>query len=326
MIRGTPSGRAGRQDHFLAKLTLRVDRDPLGVLGEWGERFTVLRERADYEGCRQLLQGAKGWDSLPAYARATILYAEGWLYDRLGEVEAALRAHTRAHEAFGQAEMSELSPSLLTQIGSLHEDLGNYEVAREKYELALSLASTDDERGRIEINLGVLAMLERNLAAAGKAYRRALELIPSTDERNIAAARHGLANALQAEGRFAEAQGEFVEAERRFRSIGDRLGSAVCEGSLGVLEIIAGTPSTAIALLRYSLTIFQQHSDVRRSAATLNNLAIAHNQAGDLLAAASLWRQSEAVYLELGQKEDAEEVRVRAEAAEATALQTEPET
>lgn len=287
------------QDYFIARLALGVNREPMRVANEWSERFTLLRERGDYDGCRRLLHAAKGWPDLPQYGRALVHYAEGWLLDRLGEPDRAIRAYRRAREAFERAGVESTVPMLLTQIGSLHHDRGDYTSARDAYEEALPITHGSD-RGRLLIDLGNLHIAVGDARAGSACFREALDLIESDDQRNRGAALHGMGNALMSLRDLAAAQQHFAQAHAEFRGAGDIFGAAGAAASLGVLEIIADDPATAVELLEYSLRLWQALGETRRTADTLNNLAIAHSRSDAPTKAIVLWRECAAIYRELG--------------------------
>lgn len=302
------------QDYFVARLSIRVSYEPLKVIEEWGTRFTELRERGNYQGCRSVLQAAKGWPDLPDHCRGIVYYAEGWFLDRLGEPEQAIVAYLRARDAFTRSGTDAIVPTLLTQIGSLHHDRGNLTSARDVYDEALVLAKGSD-RGRLLVNIGNLDIAREDPDAARIAYTEALDLLEPTDHHNVGAARQGLGNALQSLDDLPGAQAQFAMAHKAFRESGDVFGAAGAAASLGVLEILGGNPAQAVELLEHSLTLFHALQDTRRTADTLNNLAIAHNRNGDPETAASLWHESAAIYRELHDDDAAAAVRRRADQA-----------
>lgn len=307
-----PPGRGpGAQEYFTARLGLQVGSQPFRVVEEWSARFTSLREAARYDECRTLLHGAKGWSSLPAYGRAVVLYAEGWLFDRLGETDQALRAYRRAHRAFDEAGMDRMRTTMLTQIGSLLQDRGDHDAAHDAYAEALRHADTPAERAAALVNSGGLALVRNDGPTAEGHFREALTLVDGADPRNAAVARHGLGNSLELQNRLPDAQREFAAAFRAFQELGDAFGVASAAASLGNLEAVHGTATTAIELLTLSLTIFQAIQDTGRVAATLNNLGIAHTAAGDRVAAVGCWEQALLVHTELGNHSAAEAVERR---------------
>lgn len=190
-----PARAPSPQEYFTARLGLQVGSQPLRVVEEWSARFTSLREAARYDECRTLLHGAKGWSSLPAYGRAVVLYAEGWLFDRLGETDQALRAYRRADRAFDEAGMDRMRTTMLTQIGSLLQDRGDHDAAHDAYAEALRHAESPAERAAALVNSGGLALVRSDGPTAEGYFREALTLVDGTDPRNAAVARHGLGTA-----------------------------------------------------------------------------------------------------------------------------------
>lgn len=121
-----------------------------------------------------------------------------------------------------------LAGEALNALGIFEFEAGQMATARATYQKALSLAFTSEElRGRIEQNLGILATIHGHDQAAFDHYRRSLQAFESAgDEPGIAIAYHNL-------GLIAFNRGQLEEAERHFERSGEvtvRVGDVHLQG------------------------------------------------------------------------------------------------
>jgi putative nucleotidyltransferase with HDIG domain len=121
-----------------------------------------------------------------------------------------------------------LAGEALNSLAAFEFEAGQMATARTTYQKALSLAFSSDElRGRIEQNLGILATIHGDHRAALDHYRRSLQAFETAgDERGCAIAYHNL-------GLIAFNSGQLEEAERHFTrsaAVAARFGDVHLEG------------------------------------------------------------------------------------------------
>jgi tetratricopeptide (TPR) repeat protein len=166
---------------------------------------------------------------------------------------------------------------LLTELGDVLTDQGNYTQAREAYEERLRIAQQqDDLRGQAVAlgQLGTLALEQRDYAEARSSYLLALENFRALDEpASEAVAWHQL-------GMVAEKQKEWAEAERCYREslaineqLGDAVGAAMTCNQLANVAEISGRPVEAEGWYKRAIELDKQAQPGSPDPDYLNNLA-----------------------------------------------------
>jgi tetratricopeptide (TPR) repeat protein len=138
----------------------------------------LLGERAEQSG--DYPAAAAAYRTLTSGSDAS-LAAEAWF--RLGRVnwrqsrfDAALSAFESARELAVRIASPELQARVANGIGAVHYARGEYVAARRAYAEAQSLTSDDAMRGKIILNLGVIANIEGDLQGARDQYQSAYQL------------------------------------------------------------------------------------------------------------------------------------------------------
>jgi putative nucleotidyltransferase with HDIG domain len=153
-----------------------------------------------------------------------------------------------------------LAGEALNSLGGFEFESGQMAAARTTYQKALELAFSSEElRGRIEQNLGILAAIHGDHAAALNHYQRSLDAFSEAmDERGCAIAYHNL-------GLIATHQGQFQAAEEHFTrsaDIASRFGDVHLQGlcQLNHAEVCHARQQYGDALRRAeaALAIFEQ--------------------------------------------------------------------
>ena len=152
----------------------------------------------------------------------------GVVHHRRNDVAEARELCTRSHAvALGMGDLV-LAGEALNTLGCFEFEAGRIAAARTIYEKALALAFASEELcGRIEQNLGILATIHGDYAAALNHYHRSLDAFGSAmDERGCAIAYHNL-------GLIATHRVEYDLAEDHFTrsaAIAARLGDVHLQG------------------------------------------------------------------------------------------------
>ena len=182
----------------------------------------------------------------------------------------------------------------LNALGLLNKSLARFEVAKRRYERALSIVQVEPESlersramatlyhnlGGIEHALGHFRSAEA-LARTGIDIRRAL---PHEDRSDLAADLSALAAIVEGDDRYDESEMLFREALALLGEVNppNELEIAVATGGLGVIQVRRGRPEAAIEPLQRAASLKRrvlgcEHPDL---ALTLNNLAVAHDRLG----------------------------------------------
>lgn len=262
-------------EYFVEHVRMRLEGRTMEGLDVWARRFSELRQVSEFELCQWLASAIRTTD-LPGYGRGVVRYAEGWLYDRMGEWQRSIAAYENSLQEFERAGMP-LKATLLTQIGSIYQDQGDWGVAEDCYEQALSAASDEHTRGLVLNNLGNLALARDQFATAEGYFEEARELLRGADKRNFAAASHGLAVVAMSTGNFQRAQDLHVECLALFQSLGDFFGIGSAIGGIATVHLFAEKYTAAIHNYEAALQIFVD-IDPAATAKTLGNLALAHQE------------------------------------------------
>lgn len=267
-------------EYFIQQVRLLLENGTMQALEMWAARFSELRRISEFDLCEQLAVAIRTAD-LPDHGLGVVRYGEGWLYDRMGRWEEAVAAYQASLAAFRQAGVA-LDAILLTQIGSIYQDQGDWQAAEDAYAQAVTASVDDQARGLLLNNIGNLAVRRGNLDAAQRHYDEARELLRDRDQRNFAAATHGLAAVLLDRGQLTESQKLQVECLEVFRSLGDAQGMGSAVGGIATAQLYAGHHREAAHNYEAALQCFMAVGDPSGIARTLANLALACQELTEL--------------------------------------------
>jgi len=150
----------------------------------------------------------------------------------------------------------------LINLGAIHGDLGNWDLAEKYFKNALAIAEKEDNKRGIAASLGMWGDIEGNRGNWDEAetlYRQALALKTEMGDRQ------GMASSWGLLGEIERKRGNWDEAEKLYRQsleveteLGDREGMATSIGSLGENELGRGSLDTAEQLLTEALGKMQK--------------------------------------------------------------------
>ena len=213
-------------------------------------------------------------DAVAAYARAVEVGEKSGERAVLAEAQRRLGVvhHRRNNGAearelcrrsyYGALDMDDLilAGEALNALGGFEAEAGHMNAARKTYQKALELAFSSEElRGRIEQNLGILATIHGDHEAALNHYQRSLDAFSEAmDERGCAIAFHNLGLIATHRGEFEVAEGHFT----RSADIASRFGDVHLQGlcQLNHAEVCHSRQQYGDALRRAeaALGIFEQ--------------------------------------------------------------------
>jgi DNA-binding SARP family transcriptional activator len=168
---------------------------------------------------------------------------------------------------------------LLKRRGMLHELLAMQRTAA----LAAGRLGDRDALAHVHYELGHASGRLGDYQAADEHMRQALDLFAELgDQASVGRARHGLAQMLNAQGRYDEALDHAVEALRlRRASDADRAVIAYSENAVGWILAHLGQPDAALWYCRRALEMHTESGSRTGIADTLDSIAYTHGQLAD---------------------------------------------
>lgn len=181
---------------------------------------------------------------------------------RQGRYDDALRFYERARALGSEQGDEELVAQSENGIGALRCEQGAYVQARASYLVALERTAQPALRGRIQLNLGVLANILGDLEEARARYARSLsEFDAAGDEEGAALVHHNLGMLHADRADWAAA----AQAYERALSISERLGmrQMVANVLLNCAEVLCARkqPGEAVASSERALALYEELGD-----------------------------------------------------------------
>ncbi|MEG3958533.1 tetratricopeptide repeat protein [Microcoleus sp. herbarium2] len=194
----------------------------------------------------------------------------------------------------------------LINLGAIHRDLGNWDLAEKYFKDALAIAEKEDNKRHIATSLGMLGDIERNRRnwdEAEKLYRQSLALRTELRDRS------GMATSWDVLADIEQCRGNWDEAEKLFRQslalrteLGDRSGMASSWGLLGNIKENRGNWDEAEKLYRQQLEMMTELGDRWGMASSWRVLGYIEQCRGNWDEGEKLYRQSLALSTELGDR------------------------
>jgi tetratricopeptide (TPR) repeat protein len=221
-------------------------------------------EKAERRG--DLVAAANAYSEATASSDVRVVAAATFRLGRVawrqGRFDDALALYERARGIAAQVGDDDLLANAENGIGALHCERGAYVQARASYHVALERTSDAALRGRILLNLGVLANIEGDLNdARGRYQKAAVEFERASDNEGLALAHHNL-GMLHADCRDWVAAAESYE---RSLAISEKLGmrQMVANVLLNRAELLCARnlPDEARASCDRALALFGELGD-----------------------------------------------------------------
>jgi tetratricopeptide (TPR) repeat protein len=202
-------------------------------------------------------------------ATSTDLHVVGAATFRLGRVswrqgrfDDALRLYERARALASELGDDELVANVENGIGALHCERGSYVQARASYLVAIERTGQPALRGRILLNLGVLANILGDLDEARSRYAKSIAEFEQVDDtEGLALVHHNLGMVHADRGDWAAASESYEKA----LAISERLGmrQMVANVLLNRAEVLCARKqaSDAVASSERALALFEELGD-----------------------------------------------------------------
>jgi tetratricopeptide (TPR) repeat protein len=198
------------------------------------------------------------------------LFRLGRVAWRQGRLDDALELYERARAAAIELGDDDLRAAIENGVGSVYCQRGIFTQARSSFAVASELAASPALRGRIQINMGALALLLGDVEEARASYERAVELLDSiNDEEGLTLALHNLALAHSEEQDWDAAEASFELCLTIAAKRGDKSVMAGAMLNQAELRCEAERYPEALERSEKSLAIFGELQDESGRAAAL---------------------------------------------------------
>ena len=198
------------------------------------------------------------------------LFRLGRIAWRQGRLDDALELYERARDSAIVLGDDDLRAAIENGVGSVYCQRGIFSQARSSFAVASELAVSAPLRGRVQINIGALALLLGDVEEARASYERAVEILDSiNDEEGLTIALHNLALAHSEEQDRDAAEQSFERCLLLAEKRGDR--GLIAGVILNQAELSCESERYAEALERSekSLAMFGELQDDSGRAAAL---------------------------------------------------------
>ena len=195
----------------------------------------------------------------PAGPGVTLVGALWRYWDIRGQLGEARVAMEQALPHLGEVA-APVRATLLTSLGNIVSDLGQYQRAEQLYTEALAIRRAEDDDGDVAGLLNILGILLRTTGQHDRAralHRESLGIRTRRGEtRGIGLSHLYLGQVALAEGALDAARAESTEALRLLREAGDADQTAYALHTLGLIALEAGRTAAAGDLLREAESAF----------------------------------------------------------------------
>ncbi|MFQ5526385.1 MAG: CHAT domain-containing protein [Thermoanaerobaculia bacterium] len=285
-----------------------ADRRPAAAETSFAEA-EHLAESLHKESCRsavpRYLAALELVQDLGDRAREAEVFQQlGWVHRKcLEEKRAALDYYSLALKILEHQPTSRRQSSILNNIGRMHHELGEMELAVESWRRALPLKrELGDRQGEASTlsNLGMASRYLGNLQDALAFYDQSLDVLREAGARLLEG------RALNNRGRFYETLGKpdqaLVDLEGALaiaEEIDDRPLQAIALTAIGRIRERHGEPAEALSILSRAHELRLEVGSDRGRAVTMVALASAHEALGDARRALDLNQQALALFTQL---------------------------
>ncbi|MEG4288328.1 tetratricopeptide repeat protein [Microcoleus sp. C2C3] len=200
----------------------------------------------------------------------------------------------------------------LINLGAIHRNLGNWDLAEKYFKDALAIAEAEDNKSGMANSWAWLGYIERkrgNWDEAEKLYRQSLEMMTELGDR------WGMASSWGLLGDIERKRGNWDEAEKLYRlclevetELGDREGIAKSIGCLGDNELGRGNLDTAEQLLTEALGKMQKQGMTWHIAEVNYYLARLERSRGNTEVAQQHYDTAHQIFQQLGAAKDLERI------------------
>ncbi|HEY1217532.1 MAG: CHAT domain-containing protein [Bryobacteraceae bacterium] len=222
-------------------------------------------------------------------SQALLLSNIGWTHSTMADWQASLDNYRQSLELLRQTRNDRAQARVLANMGVAYRQLGEADEAEAFFDQSLPLWKRVGDRRGEATTLGALA----NLYLAENQPAKALPVLESAlsawrasgDKRGLAEALAPTARADAELGRFDAAQASLAESLELARAVHDRRGTGITLAELGRTDLLSAHPEKAVEASEQALAEFRAIGDSTQEALSLEIVARAESDRGNLAAA-----------------------------------------
>ena len=246
---------------------------------------------------------------LTAAERAVRSYATSAAFAHLEQ--ARTLADELAQSGRDLADLATARFDILRNLGNIHWNSGNYELARDSWQQALKIAQAITDTGRMGKAYGNLALLCWTLGQHDQArdyHQKSLELFEEVgDKRGMALTLNNLGALHWSLGDYEEASKYWQKALNIAQEIRDRRVQGMSLGNIALVHHILGQYQEARKTFEQSLAIAQETRDKYQIALNFSSVGLVHQALGEYGQALGYQEKAVAIFREIDDKRQVSE-------------------
>ncbi|UCG68315.1 MAG: tetratricopeptide repeat protein [Thermoplasmata archaeon] len=250
-------------------------------------------------------------EDIPPEKLMILLTSEGDILTTLGEWDRALSLYEKAQEAAKEKEDMIGIAQAIYKIGAIHYRKGALDLALSLNNKSLELlkrANDPSEMEKLYNNIGVIYWKRGEMDQAIESYNKSLEIAESLgDGRGVARALNNLGIIHWEKGKLGEAIEFYKRSLEIAKDLGDRQTVAILYDNLGEVFRMAGDSEKALSYYKKSLELSEKLGFRWQIAEVYKNMGTLYE--GEM--GRKYLRKAYDIFLSLGAKKDAEDLRER---------------
>jgi len=227
-------------------------------------------------------------------SEAIQLYDRGYEQVDRGELKEALATFDRALQMARVEGDRHLEAVILNDIGVVHRNLGNYPLAGQFLNQALTIRQNINDPqgiGQTLMNLGALASSQADYPQALNFYQQALDILPAEESYGSAIILNNMGEIYRGLGQPKKALASFQAALPLFEQESDPFAVGITLSNIGAVYHALGDYSQALAFYEKGLAIATEIEDAVGIGQTLLNMGAVYEKLANYSQALQLYNQ-----------------------------------
>jgi tetratricopeptide (TPR) repeat protein len=259
-------GEVGSQTWFVARSNI-------------GEQLCNAGSYTEAEGVfQEILTGLR---TDPSYQRCVTMGSLGRCYRYMGRAEQAAALYRQSLGDLAKLDQMNIvkreTGITHTDLADVLTDMGDYDRARESYEVSLAISQEQKDTRQIavvQIQMGILARTQNNFTEAAQRYQEALQIFQQLNEpASEAVAWHQLGRTFEQSCQWEHAEQAYRQSVQIDEALGNLAGAANTWNHLAIVSISTGKLKEAEEWYRKAIKAGRATSHSIDIASPLSNLA-----------------------------------------------------